>query len=293
MLNVKREHIRVIARYKRTRERSNNQVKKLEGAYGSLLQAHSICTEPGLAKHVSSSMVHAARVLPSLSAHRIVRSTNSFSNLPTSCLNVSTSFQQSSGRRSWVLRHVTTASLALFRSASTCSSFLRCSSLARSCSISFVTLVRLMSCWRFFSARVDDDEVASASFSTKEGSDCWGSSSDSVSLNLEKSCVPCSRSFSSSAVRRSWYASSCAFERVASVCAGCQRPSIVSRATTAGRLTKVFFCSESTSSFENRTGWSLRANLSALVRALLAVPAGSHGSHWAGGGSRTWRRHAA
>lgn len=145
-----------------------------------------------------------ARMLSWLAAHRIVRSTNSFSNLPTSCLNVSTSFQQSSGRRSWVLRHVTTASLALFRSASTCSSFFLCSSLARSCSISFVTLVRLMSCWRFFSARVAEEDVASASLSANEGSACSGSSPDSVSLNLEKSCVACSRSFSSSAVRRSW-----------------------------------------------------------------------------------------
>lgn len=150
-------------------------------------------------------------------AHRIVLSTNSFSSLPTSLLNVSTSFQQSNGRRSCILKHVTTSSLALFRSASTCSSFFLCSSLDLSCSISFVTLVLLMSCCLFFSARVDEDEVASTSFSVSEVSD-WGCSSpERVSLNFEKSCDPCSRSFSSSAVRRSWYCSSCAFERVASV----------------------------------------------------------------------------
>ena len=154
-------------------------------------------------------------------AHRIVLSTNSFSSLPTSLLNVSTSFQQSSGRRSCILKHVTTSSLALFRSASTCSSFFLCSSFALNCSISLVTLVLLMSCCFFFSARVEEDDVASASFSVKEGSDCWGSSPESVSLNLENSCDPCSRSFSSSAVRRSWYCSSCAFERVASVWSAC------------------------------------------------------------------------
>jgi hypothetical protein len=40
-----------------------------------------------------------------------------------------------------------------------------------------------------------------------------------------------------------------------------------------GQLTKVFFCSESTSSFEKRTGRSLRANLSASVRHLLVEAA--------------------
>jgi hypothetical protein len=58
----------------------------------------------------------------------MVFSTNSFSNRPTSFLNVSISFQQSSGRRSCVRRHATTASLALPTSASTCSSFFRLAS---------------------------------------------------------------------------------------------------------------------------------------------------------------------
>lgn len=202
----------------------------------------------------SSHRLSTVHVILHWIVHRIVLSTNSFSSLPTSFLNVSTSFQQSSGRRSFTLKHVTTASLALFRSASTCSSFFLCSSFALSCSISLVTLVLLMSCCFFFSARVDEDDVASASFSVKEDSDCWGSSPERVSLNLENSCDPSSRSFSSSAVRRSWYCSSCAFERVASVWRKHQPCVTDSCATIAERLTKVFFCSESTSSFEKRTG---------------------------------------
>ena len=149
--------------------------------------------------------------------HRMVFCTNSFSNRPTSCLKVSTSFQQSSGRRSWVLRHETTASFAFVTSASACSSFFLCSNLALSCSISLVTLSLLMSFCRCFSARVELLDVASWIFSTREGSsDCW-LSPERVSLNLEKFCVSCSRSFSSSAVRRSWYWSSCCLDRAESV----------------------------------------------------------------------------
>lgn len=150
-------------------------------------------------------------------AYRIVLSTNSFSNLPTSFLKVSTSFQQSSGRRSFVRKHETRASLALPRSASTCSSFFLFSSFDRNCSISLVTLSLLMSRCLCFSSRVDWLEVASAILSTREGSLGFGSS-ERVSLNLEKFWVSCARSFSSSAVRRSWYCSSCCLDRAESVC---------------------------------------------------------------------------
>jgi hypothetical protein len=121
-----------------------------------------------------------------LQAHRIVFSTNSFSNRPTSFLKVSISFQQSSGRRSFVLRHETTASLALPTSASTCSSFFLFASFSLSCSTSFFTLLLLISFCRCFSARVDLEDVASEIFSISDGSlDCSGSP-ERVSLNLEK-----------------------------------------------------------------------------------------------------------
>lgn len=156
-------------------------------------------------------------------AHRMVFSTKSFSNRPTSFLNVSISFQQSSGRRSCVLKHATTASFALPTSASTCSSFFLLASFCLSCSTSSVTLFRLISFCRCFSARVALEEVASEIFSTREG---WLDSSDSpdrVSLYLVKFWASCSRSFSSSAVRRSWYWSSCCRDRVESVCGLHQR----------------------------------------------------------------------
>jgi hypothetical protein len=115
--------------------------------------------------------------------HRIVLSTNSLSNLPTSPLNASISFQQSSGLRSFVLKHATTASFALPTCASTCSSFFLAASFARSCSTSFVTLSRLMSFWRCFSARVDLEDVASASLLRREGeSESEEGSEDRVSL---------------------------------------------------------------------------------------------------------------
>jgi hypothetical protein len=178
--------------------------------------------------------------------HRMVFCTNSFSRRPTSCLKVSTSFQQSSGRRSCVLRHETTASLALVTSASACSNFFLCSSLAFSCSISLVTLSRLMSFCLCFSARVELLDVASWIFSTSEGSSDCGASLERVSLNLEKFWVSCSRSFSSSAVRRSWYWSSCCLDRAESVYKRISPNSPIS----AMRRTKVFFCSDPTSSLE-------------------------------------------
>jgi hypothetical protein len=149
--------------------------------------------------------------------HRMVFSTNSFSNRPTSFLNVSISFQQSSGRRSCVRRHATTASLALPTSASTCSSFFRLASFCLSCSTSSVTLFRLISFCRCFSARVALEDVASEIFSTRDGWLGCSGSSESVSLYLEKFWASCWRSFSSSAVRRSWYWSSCCRDRVESV----------------------------------------------------------------------------
>jgi hypothetical protein len=149
--------------------------------------------------------------------YRMVFSTNCFSNRPTSFLKVSISCQQSNGRRSFVLRQAITASFALPTSASTCSSFLRLANFALSCSTSSVTVFLVISFCRCFSARVALEDVASEIFSTSEGSlDCSGSP-ERVSLNLEKFWVSCSRSFSSSAVRRSWYWSSCCRDRVESV----------------------------------------------------------------------------
>jgi hypothetical protein len=193
-----------------------------------------------------------------LQAHRIVFWTKSFSNRPTSFLNVSISCQQSSGRRSWVRRQATTASLALATSASTWSSFLRLASFWRSCSTSCLTLLLLMSFCRSFSASVALEDVASVIFSTSEGSLACSGSPDSVSLNLEKLADSWSRSFWSSAVRRSWYWSSCWRERVESVWGRSQRHSSLYLRDVAGR-TKVFFCMDPSSSVENLTGWSLRA----------------------------------
>lgn len=85
----------------------------------------------------------------------------------------------------------------------------------------------------------------------REGSLGSEDSPERVSLNLEKLSDPWSRSFSSSAVRRSWYWSSCAFDRVESVYSIHQPHS---DSPAYGRLTKVFFWIESTSPLEKRTG---------------------------------------
>lgn len=149
--------------------------------------------------------------------HRIVLSTNSFSNRPTSLLKVSTSCQQSNGRLSLSLRQVMTSSFALFSAGSTCSNFFLASNFFFSASIFLVTTSRLMSFCLCFSASVAELEVASLSLSTNDGSEDSSGSFDTVSYRFVSFSASWVRSFSSSEVRRSWYCSSCCLALAESV----------------------------------------------------------------------------
>lgn len=167
--------------------------------------------------------------------HRTVFSTNSLSNRPTSRLNVSTSFQQSSGRRSFVLKQVTTSSFAFSTAGSTCSSFFRASSFFFISTISFDTLLWLIFCLRCLSASAVDEVRASPIFSTSEGSSGAAGSSERVSETCESFAASWAWSFSSSDLTRAWIWSSRFFDRVESDCRVCYRQSPVSIAAAAGR----------------------------------------------------------
>jgi hypothetical protein len=136
-------------------------------------------------------------------------STHFSSNFLTSSLNISTSFQQSSGRLSFPLKHLMTSSLALLTdssSFSTSTTFLLCSSLCFNAATSFCTLSRPN--WR---------SVSPADFSVDE-SDVEGSSEDSFSVRSLKtwSSRACNRL--SSSATRAWMWSSKVLARVESVC---------------------------------------------------------------------------
>jgi hypothetical protein len=167
--------------------------------------------------------------------HRTVFSTNSLSNRPTSRLNISTSFQQSSGRRSFVLKQVTTSSFAFSTAGSTCSSFFRASSFFFISTISFDTLLWLIFCLRCLSASAVDEVRASPIFSTSEGSSGAAGSSERVSETCESFAASWAWSFSSSDLTRAWIWSSRFFDRVESDCRVCYRQSPVSIAAAAGR----------------------------------------------------------
>lgn len=136
-------------------------------------------------------------------------STHFSSNFLTSCLNVSTSFQQSSGRLSFFLKHLITSSLALLTDASsfsTSTTFFLCSSLAFSAATSFCTASRPN--WRSVSpADLSEDE-----------SDVGGSSEDSFSVRSLNtwSSRACNRL--SSSATRAWMCNSKVLARVESVC---------------------------------------------------------------------------
>lgn len=153
--------------------------------------------------------------------HRTVFSTNSLSNRPTSRLNVSTSFQQSSGRRSFVLKQVATSSLAFSTAGSTCSSFFRASSFFFNSTISFDTLLWLIFCLRCLSASAVDEVRVSPIFSTSEGSSGAAGSSESASEICENFAASWAWSFSSSDFTRAWIWSSRFFDRVESDCRVC------------------------------------------------------------------------
>jgi len=83
---------------------------------------------------------------PPLGYHALLLVINVFSRRATSTLNCSTSFQQSSGFRSWVLRQLMTSFFAFSTFWSTSTSFLRPFSFCLKVSISFWTAWRSSSC---------------------------------------------------------------------------------------------------------------------------------------------------
>jgi hypothetical protein len=129
-------------------------------------------------------------------------STNPFSSLPTSFLNASTSFQQSSGRRSFSLRHLTTSPFAFSIASSTIPSFGRESNLLRR---------EVMDSWTVLLVGVDCSVWVSS-----EGD---GGSSDEICSSSSFSRRDSrSRSLSSSEATRDCMWSSSVFSRVESVC---------------------------------------------------------------------------
>lgn len=82
------------------------------------------------------------KCLSPILSYPTTRSTNDRSILAISCLNCSTSFQQSSGRRSFKRRHRTTSARARSTFSSRSASFFLDSSFPRSRSISFSTVSR-------------------------------------------------------------------------------------------------------------------------------------------------------
>jgi len=173
---------------------------------------------------VEGPLISSTPTSPTAASHSNILPRNPFSNLPTSFLNASTSFQQSNGLRSFTLKQVTTSCFAFSTALSpiTSSLSLLCCSFFLKTSISFCTLWRP----RFRSLSAS----ALAPWSAPPGEDDWSEIpdgwEDSVvesgradicsSSSLRERVASASRR-ESSAWTRDWMWSSRSLARVLSV----------------------------------------------------------------------------
>lgn len=135
-----------------------------------------------------TSLAYATSLQPPvhLIAYRTVLSTNSLSKRPTSLLKASLACQQSSGLRSFSLKHCTNSAFTFSTAGSSDSSFFRFSNLAFSSAISLETLVWLRSALRCFSAASPVTLSRSVGDSSDDGDDsesCETLSEISLSLS--------------------------------------------------------------------------------------------------------------